>query len=241
MEQTLSGEDHAYHRSLPDLGLETESTRHLFQQMTLGFLAFLLALDSNLHAAPITYGSNLIDNPGAEIGTPLGGGFTDVSTAGGGSWIVTAGPPAPTGFAAVAYGTAGGYPLYTDPGPMPPATRGANLFFGGTNCAFSSAHQTMTGATPVIQGDIDAGLVTYDMNGWLGGYAWQADNAVLTLAFLDAFGTPIGAPVTFRSSDECHARQRYGIAKTTGNWHRTRGHTDFGCGADHDYGQSNSQ
>src|SRR5262249_52298484 len=127
-----------------------------------------------------------IDNPGAELGTPLSGGFTDISVGAGGSWNVTVGGLAPAGFSAVAYGTAGGYPLLTDPGPP---TRGANLFFGGTGSAFSSAFQTMTGATPTIQGDIDAGLVTYDVSGWFGGWQWQDDWSQLTLDFLDGTGT----------------------------------------------------
>src|ERR1035438_6473251 len=60
--------------------------------------------------------------------------------------IVTAGPAGANGFSGMSWVQGGGFPLYTDPGPMPPPTRGANFFYGGNNCPLSSAHQTMTGA-----------------------------------------------------------------------------------------------
>jgi hypothetical protein len=148
------------------------------------------ALPSAAQAAPITFGSNLIENPGAESGTSLGGGSVALD-----SWAVLSGPAGAAGFTGFSWTFGAGYPVYSDPGPEPPATRGANFFYGGTNSASSSGGQTITGSTSEVQAAIDAGLVTYDLSGWLGGFASQDDNARLTLNFLDAISANLGSVV----------------------------------------------
>ncbi len=138
--------------------------------------------------ADIIFGSNLIANPGAESGTPLVGGSFTVD-----SWTVLTGPPGANGFTAFSWTFGAGYPVYSDPGPQPPATRGARFFYGGLNSTSSSGRQTITGSTPEVQAAIDAGLVTYDLSGWLGGFATQNDNARLTLNFLDTASGSLGS------------------------------------------------
>jgi hypothetical protein len=145
------------------------------------------SLPSTARAA-IIFGSNLIANPGAESGTSLGGGSFTVD-----DWTVLTGPPGANGFTGFSWTFGGGYPVYGDPGPMPPATRGAHFFYGGLNSASSSGGQTVTGSTPEVQAAIDAGVVTYDLSGWLGGFEGQNDNARLTLSFLDTTNGSLGS------------------------------------------------
>ena len=138
-------------------------------------------------AVPATIGLdvNLISNPGAELGSPLGDGYTHLD-----DWTITNGPPGVDGFVGVPWGQAGGFPTLTDPGPEPASTRGTYLFAGGGNNSYSSAAQLVTGSTLEIQAAIDGGTVPYDLSGWLGGYSdglgGQDDNVVLSIRFLDA-------------------------------------------------------
>jgi len=60
----------------------------------------------------------------------------------------------------------------------------------GGNVALSTAKQTISLAAEA--GDVRSGAVHYAFGAWLGGFASQGDNAVVTLSFLDAHGARIG-------------------------------------------------
>ena len=133
------------------------------------------------------FGPNLIVNGNAETGPGSPDGTT-LPVPNAPSWTLTG------NFTVVQYNAPGGFPLSTDPGP--PA-RGSNYFAGGNN-ASSSATQTINVAAGAAA--IDAGMATYSLSGWLGGFSSQDDNATLTVTFRNAGATAIGSatigPVT---------------------------------------------
>ena len=137
------------------------------------FVSTLLAAGS-LSAAQITLGQNAILNGDAESGLGSSdGGIVAVP-----NWT-------PTGqFTAIQWGAAGGFPANTDPGP---AARGLNLFAGGPSSALSTGSQTVDVSNIFTQ--IDSSSVSYNLSGYLGGFATQADNAVLTASFLGVSST----------------------------------------------------
>ncbi len=128
-------------------------------------------------AQTFAFSNNLIINPGAEAGagSPTGDVVPVPAWTPGGQ------------FTAVQYGANGGFPASSDPGP---ANRGVNFFSGGQFTALSTGTQTIDvspGAAP-----IDAGTVTFDLSGFLGGYDGQDDNAVLSLTFQNGGGGSLG-------------------------------------------------
>jgi hypothetical protein len=148
-----------------------------------------------LHAASIALGTNAIVNADAESGA----GSADGAIVPVPGWTVTG------NFTAVQYGAvdaSGAFPAPTDPGP---ASRGANFFAGGPGNSFSSATQLLDVSN--ISAQIDAGIVTFLLSGYLGGFATQGDYAVLTADFLDASSASLGSaaigPVT--SSDRSNS------------------------------------
>jgi hypothetical protein len=88
-------------------------------------------------------------------------------------------------FTVVQYGSEDLLP--SSPGPV---DRGLNYFYGGPNNAFSSATQGIDLSSAATQ--IDAGSVSYNLSGWLGGLTNQYDDAVLTATFLNASGGVLG-------------------------------------------------
>ncbi len=91
-------------------------------------------------------------------------------------------------FSAVSYSASiGGSPTLTTPGPT---QRGGNFFAGGPNNAQSSATQTVDVSTSAAL--IDAGTMSYNLAGWLGGYASQNDDATLQATFKGATGNVLG-------------------------------------------------
>ena len=102
-------------------------------------------------------------------------------------------PAPPPGFTVVGgaraldYANGGGFPTASTPGPT---DRGLNFFYGG-NSAVSSLSQTigLTAADGLV---IDAGLASYDLRGYLGGFAGQNDNARLTADFRDSSDLSLG-------------------------------------------------
>jgi|HubBroStandDraft_1064217.scaffolds.fasta_scaffold266219_1 hypothetical protein len=97
------------------------------------------------------------------------------------------------GAGAIQYGSAGiGYPV---PG-APDA--GKSFFSGGPDNATSSLTQTIDVSQYATA--IDAGGVTYTLEGYIGGYSDQGDYATLTATFKDANGATLGkgtiGPVT---------------------------------------------
>ncbi len=85
-------------------------------------------------------------------------------------------------FTVVQYGASGGFPDANSPGPQ---GRGNNFFAGG-NTALSTASQTIDLSPDAAT--IAAGQAHFDLSGWLGGYAGQADAASVRLQFRNAAG-----------------------------------------------------
>lgn len=124
---------------------------------------------------------NLIVNPGAETGTADPDGSTPVTSIAG--WTIAGGE-----FDVIQYqADSGNYPATSDPGP---ADRGKNFFSGGPNDDVSTGTQTIDVSKDALK--IAAGSVGFVLSGWLGGYADQDDNAVLSLQFEDATGAVLG-------------------------------------------------
>ncbi len=100
---------------------------------------------------------------------------------------------APTGwtttgnFTVIQYGSEGVALSSATPGPPFP---GSNFFAGGPSNAQSSATQTVNVSAEAAA--IDAGTLTYNLSGWLGGYSSQNDNATLTATFEGATGSVLG-------------------------------------------------
>ncbi len=145
---------------------------------------------------------NLLVNPGAEMNTPSGSGFS-TSNMPGWSWTGT-----PT---VIEYGTPRvispmglSFPLpdlpswLSFPKAKNGATNGGKQFFGGGNVADSTISQTvdLSGAA----GKIDLGNVSYNLGGWLGGYSFDPSAATVKVTFLDSNKTYLGTnsigPVT---------------------------------------------
>lgn len=154
-------------------------------------LAVLILTAGGLSAATVTsaqasvpLNQNLLVDGGADAVTG-GDGSTAVSPPG---WTTTG------GLTVISYATGNGYPTTSSPGPT---DRGAN-FFGGGNTASSTATQTIdvSGSASAI----DAGTISAQLAGWLGGYSSQADSASVTATFLNSSAASIGSttigPVT---------------------------------------------
>ncbi|WP_018352426.1 hypothetical protein [Longispora albida] len=137
--------------------------------------------------------ANLIVNPGAETG-PGGGGSPAGQIPG---WQAAEG-----GVAVIRYDTGGGYPGPGDPGPP---DRGVNFFGGGT----SPKSRITQEVTLPDQAEIDAGLASYRLGGWFGGYAGQEDSAQLTAEFLGASGQVLGSA----TAGPVSASDRGGVTK----------------------------
>ena len=121
------------------------------------------------YATPI--GLNIIANGDAEadIGSATG---ADIGTVSG---FVKTGQ-----FTVVTYEAGGGFPNTSSPGP---ALRGKNFFAGGPSASESTGTQLISISD--LMSSVDAGLITFDLSAYLGGFSSQRDNAILTLNFLD--------------------------------------------------------
>ena len=123
-------------------------------------------------------GVNLIVNGDAEA--QVGAAGNDIVAPAG--WTTTG------NLSAVSYAEdTGGGPLPNTPGPT---ERGANFFAGGPDTALSTATQTVDVSSSAAL--IDAGTMTYNLAGWLGGYSSQDDNATLQATFEGASGNALG-------------------------------------------------
>lgn len=125
--------------------------------------------------------TNLLSNPGAEAGI----GSTDGGVVSVPGWTVDA---SFSHFTAVKYGSGGGFPATTDPGPT---DRGSNLFAGGPNNFLSIASQLVS--LSGLQSSVDAGTIDVTLAGWFGGFQTQRDYAMLFARFLDASNNQITA------------------------------------------------
>lgn len=128
-------------------------------------------------AQAVTFGSNLIVNGDAESDLGRNDGTAIGAVTG---WTTTG------QFTVITYANPNGYPTNADPGP---ASRGNN-FFGGGFASPSTASQLIT-LSPGFT-EIDAGNVSFDLSGFLGGFGSQNDNATLSAIFRDAGGTGLG-------------------------------------------------
>lgn len=136
-------------------------------------LATLVWPASSLASTPL--GSNLIVNPGAETGTAGSGSGNPPP-----GWTITG------DFTQILYSTGNGFPTQSTPGPP---NRG-NAFFGGGNVKSSTATQTI--AIADLASQIDAGSITYNVSGWLGGFTSQDDSMKLVATFVNASGGSLG-------------------------------------------------
>ena len=156
-------------------------------------------------AAVVTNGlqsPNLLVNPGAEMSSPSGSGFSAVSMPG---WTVTGTPTV------IEYGTPRvlmplGIPfalpdlpsIWSFPKADSGPADGGNQFFGGGNVADSTISQTVD--LSAAHSAIDGGNVSYDLAGWLGGYGINRSKASIEVTFLDENATSLGSgkvdPVT---------------------------------------------
>ncbi len=126
--------------------------------------------------APGASGSNLIQNPGAE----LGAGSADCSLAASvPGWTITG------NVSVCMYG-----PVEIEATAPGPPDRGVNFFSGGPDNDSSSLAQRID-----ISGNaaaIDAGTLAYALSGWLGGWDVQDDSASLTITFRSASNGSLG-------------------------------------------------
>lgn len=143
-----------------------------------GSIAFLGAVATTRPAMAVSvFGSNLIVNGDAEAGAGSNEG-NQVTVP---DWTTT------STFTAVQYGASGGFPSPTDPGPT---NRGNNFFAGGPGGALSTAMQTIDVSSGAST--IDLGNTKFTLSGFLGGFADQRDNAVLSITFRASNDTSLG-------------------------------------------------
>jgi uncharacterized protein (TIGR03437 family) len=121
---------------------------------------------------------NLIQNGDAESGPAAANAASVPSIPG---WTTDGGA------AVVAYTDTSGDLTVNSPRPPNP---GNNYFAGGTNN--TSATMTQTINLSSYAAAIDTGTQPYTLDGWLGGWDGQDDNAVLTVTFLSASGGTLG-------------------------------------------------
>lgn len=133
------------------------------------------------HAAPSLLGNNLIVNGDGEAAPGSSDGDTLVTVPG---WTTLMG-----NFNAVQY-DASGFPGAADPGP---ANRGANFLAGGPDTDESQASQEID--LSALATTVDAGSISYNLSGFLGGYSTQEDHASLTAYFQDGTGATTGTAV----------------------------------------------
>jgi hypothetical protein len=134
-----------------------------------------------------TTGLSLIQNCDAEADRNASGdGSTDTDVSG---WENEAGE-----FTIVRYGATATFPSADSPGPM---NRGA-FFFAGGRSALSRASQVVNLADSAAR--IDAGIQSYNLSAYLGGFSNQGDNARVAVNFLNSTNNIIGeasiGPVT---------------------------------------------
>lgn len=131
---------------------------------------------------------NLLANFGAEIGAASPDGMTAVPIPG---WTAMAGATV------VAYGTPGEFPSQSD---NIPGNVGSQFFFGGSGGSVSTIYQAVD-VPPELWPIIDSNLgMSYELFGYLGGYAADPDYAYVTFTLKNGSGAVVDtnelAPVT---------------------------------------------
>jgi hypothetical protein len=144
---------------------------------------------------------NLIKDPGAEKAKPSSaGGVVTVP-----DWTTSAS----SGFTAVRYGTAGGFP---GPGEHLPAHKGKNFFAGGAVTSAVSAGSQIDSLT-AYKKLIKKGA-RFTLSAWLGGFSTQTDHATLTVTWLSGADKVLG----HKTIGPVNEAQRHG---NTGLWFRS--------------------
>lgn len=135
-------------------------------------------------------GNNVLANGNAECNDAVTGNGSDVNVSG---WSDSG--TGKVNMTAIKYGANSGYPGSGSPGP---SDRGTSFFSGGT-----SSRSTLTQSVDLsgFAGTIDgSSRLTYTLEGWLGGYSDQSDDARVVVSFRDSGGTLLGTnqigPVT---------------------------------------------
>lgn len=130
---------------------------------------------ASLASQAASFGSNLIVNGDAEAGVS--------------GWTAYEGTDL---FQSVDYGS--NWVLPTQPGPV---DRGAKMF-AGESSAFSAGSQSVDVSS--LTASFATGKTAFDLNGYLGGWTSQGDNAQLMVSFIDAASADISyvilGPVT---------------------------------------------
>jgi len=129
-----------------------------------------------LSPAAAPYGVNLIVNGNAEQGASSATGDALPGPTPVPGWAVS------SAFTVVNYkgsSDTSGFPKSSDPGPPDRS----NQFFAGGNAATSTATQDIDVSGNAA--DINAGKVTLDLSGWLGGFGSDPDVAQLSVTYLD--------------------------------------------------------
>ncbi len=148
----------------------------------------LLVIAANLHQpgfAQSFYGRNLVRNSGAEEGEAPTGSPPLVRPIPG--WNFSVG-----NFTIELYGSPGGFPTASSPGPP---NRGTRFFSGGPNTVTSFGVQDID-VPPEAFGPIDAGIVKFELSGWVGGFSSQPDAANIEAIFFPANTTVTVGPVS---------------------------------------------
>jgi len=151
-------------------------TRKLLQSALLTVIATL-----SQHALATT-SANLIVNGNAEVGKCATEWDQATSLPG---WTTLAGNPVVQCYSVASIGT-------------PSSSTQGNAFLADGPYGDSSAYQTVNVSSASVA--IDTGTITYNLNGWLGGYSTYGGEATVSLKFMDANGNQLGTgqigPVT---------------------------------------------
>jgi hypothetical protein len=156
---------------------ELDMTR-MFGGYNDGIADNLALVISNSPPLPVPLDTNLLANPGGELGPGSLSGNDAESVPG---WATSG------GLTVAVYGPGSG--IFTNsPGP---ADRGTNFFAGGYQSGTTWATQDFDLYSR--SADIDAGNLACNLSGWFGGWLAYDDNARLTAYFIDDFGQTTGS------------------------------------------------
>lgn len=125
------------------------------------------------------WGTNLLANPGAELGTNSADGFSVVYAPG---WQTTG------EITVVSYLAGNGFPSPTDPGPT---NRGNSYFAGGPNNDWSGASQWIDLSS--LSSQVDTSGVACVLSGYLGGFYYQNDYTIFTAYFRGETSNTLGS------------------------------------------------
>jgi hypothetical protein len=157
----------------------------------------------------VSLGTNLLANGDAETDTGAADSTTVVNPSG---WNVGSSTSLTPGFTVVKYGASGGFPGTNTPGP---SDRGNNFFAGGPDEQQDDAIQVIDLSS--IAADIDAGRISANLSGWLGGFSSEADSMELTMNFSPSQDPSSNAPISageVTASDRNNVTEFLQVSKT---------------------------